>query len=103
MKKFYCILDNVFFNKKRYNTGDLLQADDELAKEVNKNWFETEEEYNKRQQVIVEKVKSAVKDGLSVKDVIARAESEKKIMAKDYEKKIESLEKQLNPKVKNAI
>lgn len=103
MKKFYCTRDNVFFNKKRYYREDVITVDDELAKDINKAWFETEEEYNKRNKVVVEKVKAAEKEGKSVSDIIKEAEAEKKNMAKDYEAKIEKLEKQLNPKAKNDL
>lgn len=103
MKDFICIADRVFFNKKIYEYGEPVTFDDELAERVNKNWFEPKSVYDEKQKVIVKKINNAENSNKTIKDVIVEAEEEKKKLKKEYEEKITSLEKQLNPKVKNGI
>lgn len=103
MKTFICIADRVFFNKRIYNYGDIVNMEEELAVSVNKNWFEDEESFKKKQEVITKKIQTYKKQGKDVKEVILEAESEKRKLVQDYEAKIESLEKKLNPKAKNDI
>ena len=103
MKDFICIADRVFFNKKIYEYGDVVTFDDELSEKVNPKWFESKKDYDERQKVVVTKIKTAESDNKTIKEVIVEAEEEKKKMKKEYEEKISSLEKQLNPKVKNGI
>lgn len=103
MKQFVCIADRVFFNKRIYNYGDTVNMDDELAMSANKNWFEDKEAFDKKQEVVVKKIQTYKKQGKDVKEVILEAEAEKRKLVQDYEAKIESLEKKINPKAKNDI
>lgn len=103
MKTFVCVRDRVFFNKKIYNFGDIINVDDELAKEIKKSWFEDKETWDKGREVVVKKVTTAQKEGKTIKEVITEAEAEKKKIKAELNAKIEKLEKQLNPKVKNDI
>jgi polyhydroxyalkanoate synthesis regulator phasin len=100
MKTYVCVVDRVFFNKRIYNFGEHVNMDEELAKTVNSKWFEPKETYDEKQKVVTTKIKTAEKSGKTIKEVISEAEAEKRKMAQDYEAKINSLEKQLNPKVK---
>ena len=100
MKTYVCVVERVFFNKRIYNYGEYVNMDEELAKTVNKKWFEPKETFEEKQKVVTAKVKTAEKSGKTIKEVISEAEAEKRKMAQDYEAKINSLEKQLNPKVK---
>lgn len=100
MTEYVCIVDRVFFNKRIYNYGETVNMDEELAKLANPKWFETKEKFDERQKVVVKKINTAQKSGKTIKEVITEAEAEKRKMANEYEAKIESLEKQLNPKVK---
>lgn len=103
MKTFVCVRDRVFFNKKIYNFGDIINVDDELAKEIKTSWFEDKETWDKGREVVVKKVTTAQKEGKTIKEVITEAEEEKKKIKAELNAKIEKLEKQLNPKVKNDI
>jgi hypothetical protein len=103
MKTFVCVRDRVFFNKKIYNFGDIINVDDELAKEIKTSWFEDKETWDKGREVVVKKVTAAQKEGKTIKEVITEAEEEKKKIKAELNAKIEKLEKQLNPKVKNDI
>lgn len=103
MKEFVCIVDRVFFNKRIYENGEVVCFDDELAAKVNTKWFEPKESFDARQKVIVKKIKTAENNNKTIKDVITEAEEEKKKMKVEYEEKITSLEKKLNPKVKDGI
>jgi hypothetical protein len=103
MKEFVCVADRVFFNKRIYNYGDIVNMEEELAIGVNKNWFEEKEVFDKKQEVVVKKIQTYKKQGKDVKEVILEAESEKRKLVQDYEAKIESLEKKINPKAKNDI
>lgn len=103
MKKYVCINDRVFFNKKIYNYGDELNIDESLEAELNKCWFEPKEDFDRKREVVVKKVTIAQKNGRTVKEVIEESEAEKTKIKKEYEAKIEKLEKQLNPKVKNDL
>ena len=93
MKQFVCVVDRTFFNKKIWYAGEILNADDELAKTVKKAWFEPKEAFDKKNEVVVKKVKSANQNGKTIKEVIFEAEEEKAKMKKEYEEKIEKLEK----------
>lgn len=93
MKQFVCIVDRTFFNKKIWNEGEILNADDELAKTVKTSWFMPKAEFDKRNEVVVKKIKSAENNGKTIKEVIVEAEEEKAKMKKEYEEKIEKLEK----------
>lgn len=93
MKQFVCVVDRTFFNKKIWNVGEILNADDELAKTVKTSWFMPKSEYDKRNEVVVKKIKSAETNGKTIKEVIIEAEEEKAKMKKEYEEKIEKLEK----------
>lgn len=103
MKEFVCVADRVFFNKRIYNYGDIVNMEEELAIGVNKNWFEEKEVFDKKQEVVVKKIQTYKKQGKDVKEVILEAEAEKRKLVQDYEAKIESLEKKINPKAKNDI
>lgn len=100
MTEYVCVVDRVFFNKRIYNYGETVNMDEELVKLANPKWFETKEKFDEKQKVIVKKINTAQKSGKTIKEVITEAEAEKRKMANEYEAKIESLEKQLNPKVK---
>lgn len=100
MTEYVCVVDRVFFNKRIYNYGETVNMDEELAKLANPKWFEIKEKFDERQKVVVKKINTAQKSGKTIKEVITEAEAEKRKMANEYEAKIESLEKQLNPKVK---
>lgn len=103
MKSFVCIRDNVFFNKKIYNYGDKIYVDDELAKSVNPVRFQELEEFEKGQEIVTKRVSSAEKNNRTIKEIIMENEEEKRKMVKEYESKIKTLEKQVNPKVKNDL
>ena len=100
MTEYVCVVDRVFFNKRIYNYGETVNMDEELVKLANPKWFEAKEKFDERQKVVVKKINTAQKSGKTIKEVITEAEAEKRKMANEYEAKIESLEKQLNPKVK---
>jgi hypothetical protein len=93
MKQFVCIVDRTFFNKKIWYEGEVLNADDELAKTVKKAWFMPKDDFDKKNEVVVKKVKAAENNGKTIKEVIKEAEEEKAKMKKEYEEKIEKLEK----------
>lgn len=97
-KTFVCIEDRVFFNKRIYNYGDVVTVTDDLAKQINMNWFETKEDFDKKQQIVVEKIVSAKKSNKTVDEVIEESEKEKKAIKKEMSEKIQELEKKLADK-----
>lgn len=103
MKSFVCIQDRVFFNKKIYNTGDCVTVTDELAATISSARFQEKEKWEAEREVVVKKVSAAEKNGKTIKEVITEAEAEKTKIKAELNAKIEKLEKQLNPKVKNDI
>lgn len=103
MKSFVCIQDRVFFNKRIYNYGDCVTITEELAEKISPARFQPKEEWDAERAVIVKKVSTAEKEGKTIKEVITEAEEEKKKIKAECAAKIEKLEKQLNPKVKNDI
>lgn len=58
MKQFVCVVDRVFFNKRIYNYGDIVNMEEELAVSANKNWFEDKESFDKKQEVVVKKIQT---------------------------------------------
>lgn len=82
MKQFVCVVDRVFFNKRIYNYGDIVNMEEELAVSANKNWFEDKESFDKKQEVVVKKIQTYKKQGKDVKEVILEAEAEKENSSK---------------------
>ena len=97
-KTFVCVEDRVYFNKRIYNYGDVVTITGELAKDINMNWFESKEEFDKKREVVVEKIVTAKKSNKSVDEVIEESEKEKKAIKKEMSAKIKELEKKLADK-----
>lgn len=97
-KTFVCVEDRVYFNKRIYNYGDVVTITEELAKDINMNWFESKEEFDKKREVVVEKIVTAKKSNKSVDEVIEESEKEKKAIKKEMSAKIKELEKKLADK-----
>lgn len=97
-KTFVCVEDRVYFNKRIYNYGDVVTITEELAKDINMNWFESKEEFDKKREVVVEKIVTAKKSNKSVDEVIEESEKEKKAIKKEMSAKIKELERKLADK-----
>ena len=97
-KTFVCIEDRVYFNKRIYNYGDEVTVTEELAKQINMHWFENKADFDKKQQVVVEKIVAAKKSNKTIDEVIEENEKEKKAIKKEMSEKIQELEKKLADK-----
>lgn len=101
---YICIVDGegfAFFNKRRYKYGDRVVIDSEelLDKLIGAGMrFIPEEDFERADNDLVKKIRSASNGNKTVEDIVRSTELEKARMKAEYEKKLEELRKQIEEK-----
>lgn len=93
-KKYIAKMNNIFFKGKRYNVGDPVLVDDK--EEMNAARWETEKEYNARNEKIAQATMDLTeKESIAkINDLSAKLEDAEKAQ-KEAEDKVADLEKQI--------
>lgn len=101
---YICIVEGegfAFFNKCKYKYGDRVVVEDQDL--VDKLMgagprFIPEAEFEKADENLVRKIRSASSNNKSVEDIVRATEIEKKKLKEEYEAQLEQLKKQLEAK-----
>lgn len=101
---YICVVDGegfAFFNKRRYKYGDRVVVDSEelLDKMIGSGMrFIPEEDFERADNDLVKKIRSASSGNKTVEDIVRATEAEKARIKAEYEEKLAALRKEIETK-----